>query len=199
MKAALLLGLLALSGCNCFVPVVECTGNRCHRDAGSDAGLDAGRDAGAVDSGFTPTDGGQIACALWDGGGVGKCAAITGYVATATECLGECVFFPIQSAGVFPTLAECVGCGCDVAKFTAVPPQPITPATYCDDLFVKTSIPRLLDEAFPGYDGGCQALGPTQWVCTLWQRDLGDAGYARACAATLVPRVTEVQCMVYVH
>src|SRR4051812_45817738 len=103
------LTVLALSGCQCFVPVDECRGGKCFA---KDAGSDGGSDGGVV----PVTDAGTNACALWDGGGVGKCAAVTGYVATATECRGDCVTYPLSAPGLFPNLPACIGCGCDPAK-----------------------------------------------------------------------------------
>ena len=145
---------------------------------------------------------------MWDGGGVGECAAITGYVRTATECSGQCVLFPIATAGVFPDLSACVACGCDPSKIRVpglVGKPVVGPGDYCGALVAMTTLPRLLDEAFPGYDGGCYPVAAAAWACTLlapsshgdagWSVFLDDAGYARTCAATLVPRVTEVQCV----
>ena len=210
-RLGLLLFAFAFSGCNCFVPVEECVGIRCFRfpdgglrdGGGRDSGVNDGgaRDGGASGSG---TDAGRndagtpAACAGWDGGGVGLCAALTGYVQTGKVCRGDCVQYPIVTPGVYPTLGECAACGCDTAKLKAAPVQPFGPEMYCDDLFVDTSLPRLLGEAFPGYDGGCQAIGSIDFRCTLTRHQtLGDAGYARACAATQVPYVTEVRCLVY--
>lgn len=206
----LLLVGLALSGCNCFVPVEECVGKKClPRPDGGKA--DAGRDAGLPDGGAASDAGppNVLACAVWDGGGVGKCAALTGYVALGNKCQGECVLFPIVTPGVFPSLAECVACGCDGAKLSAKPAQPFNDNSFCDEVVVTTSLPRLLDEAFDvtdagdagrDFDGGCVAMGAIDFSCTLLgQGKLGDAGVAKACAATLVPNVTDVQCRVFVQ
>ena len=197
----LLLCAFTFSGCNCFVPVEECVGIRCLRfpDGGlRDGGTrDAGTgDAGLKDAGSFSFDGG---CGPeWDGGGVGQCAAITGYVrVTGTECRGACVFYPITTAGVYPTLGACVSCGCDTGKLSSKPAQPFGPQSSCDAVYVTTTLPRLLEEAFPGFDGGCLPMGALDYQCTLLgKQQLGDAGYARSCAATLVPYVNNVQCRV---
>lgn len=207
-RLLVLTAVLALSGCNCFVPVEECIGKKCLRLDGGKA--DAGRDGGAADAG-APSDGGgaPTACAVWDGGGVGECAAITGYVATGTACQGECVLYPIATPGVFPTLAACTACGCDRSKLSAKPAQAINDTAFCDEVAVSTTIPRLLDEAFDvpdagpdgggDFDGGCVAIGAVGFECHLWGKgQLGDAGVARLCAATLVPSVTDVQCRVFI-
>jgi hypothetical protein len=201
----LLLCAFALSGCNCFVPVEECVGIRCSRFP--DGGLrDGGRsdgglvDAGRKDGGFE-ADGGGGSCGAWDGGGVGKCAAITGYVQQGTVCRGECVLYPIATPGVYPTLGACVACGCDTAKLSTKPTQSFGPTSSCDEVVVTTTLPRLLEEAFPGYDGGCVPKGALDYECTLLTKTsaLGDAGYARSCAATLVPYVADVQCRVFIQ
>lgn len=204
----LVLCAFALSGCNCFVPVEECVGIRCTRfpDGGlRDGGrLDAGlADGGRKDGGVVSSDAGGL-CGVWDGGGVGKCAAITGYVQLGTVCRGECVLYPISTPGVFPTLGECAGCGCDKAKLSTKPTQSFGPESFCDEVIVTTTLPRLLDEAFAtadaGFDGGCTAKGALDYECTLLSKlTLRDAGFGRACAATLVPYVTDVQCRVYVQ
>lgn len=203
-RLLLLLCALPLSGCNCFVPVEECVGIRCTRlpDGGPrDAGA---RDAGVSDGGRN--DGGSFAgdsgtaCKPWDGGGVGKCAAITGYVQLGTVCRGECVLYPISTPGVYPTLGTCVSCGCDTAKLSSKPAQSYGPESFCDAVVVTTTLPRLLEEAFPGYDGGCVPKGALDYECTLLGKaTLGDAGYARSCAATLVPYVANVQCQVFIQ
>lgn len=199
----LLLCAFALSGCNCFVPVEECVGIRCTRFP--DGGLrDGGRpDGGARDGGGDAgrPDGGvfvETGCGVWDGGGVGKCAAITGYVQLSNVCRGECVLYPIATPGVYPTLGACVSCGCDTAKLSTKPVQDFGPKTFCDEVWVTTSLPRLLEEAFPGFDGGCVPMGALDYQCKLLnQQVLGDAGYARSCAATLVPYVVDVQCRIF--
>lgn len=203
----LLLGAFAVSGCNCFVPVEECVGVRCFRfpdgglrdGGGRDGGVrDGGGDAGRSDGGLVTADAGT-ACGNWDGGGVGKCAAITGYVQLGKVCRGECVLYPISTAGVYPTLGACAACGCDTAKLSASPIQDFGPQTLCDDVIVSTTLPRLLEEAFPGYDGGCIAKGALDYECTLLNhQQLGDAGYARSCAATLVPYVSDVKCRIFI-
>ncbi len=197
----LLVCLFAVSGCNCFVPVEECVGIRCTRlpDGGR---RDGGVDAGRTDGGPRLDAGAAVACAVWDGGGVGKCAAITGYVWVGTSCQGECVLYPISTPGVYATLAECVSCGCDATKFKTNPPgQPVGPGTYCDVLSAVTTLPRLISEAFStgdgGYDAGCAPFGAVEFECPVWTRTLGDAGYARGCAATLVPYVSEVRCRIF--
>jgi hypothetical protein len=148
-------------------------------------------------------DAGTPTCEPWDGGGVGKCAALTGYVFTGRSCEGNCVEYPIVTAGVFPTLSACAG-ECSVSGFcitsllgAAPTGGPIAPSSYCDDVVVRTDLPRLIAEAFPGLDAGCHPVGATEFECTLWNGALGDAGYARACAATLVPRTLSVQCRVW--
>jgi len=197
----LLLCAFALSGCNCFVPVEECVGIRCSRlpDGGlrDGGGRDGGVDAGRKDAGVEPDAG---SCGVWDGGGVGKCAALTGYVQLGKVCRGECVLYPITTPGVYPTLGACVACGCDLTKLSAKPAQPFEEKSFCDEVVVTTTLPRLLEEAFPGYDGGaCVAKGALDYECRLLgMSTLGDAGYARSCAATLVPYVTDVQCRVFV-
>lgn len=205
-RLAVVLSLLAVSGCNCFVPVEECVGRRCtlFPDGGKrDGGVnDAGRPTdGGSDAGPTLDAGAALVCAVWDGGGVGKCAALTGYVSMGNVCRGECVIYPIETPGVFPTLGACASCGCDVTKFRSAAGTPFTPDTYCDELAALTSLPRLLDEAFggpdSGFDAGCVPMGALDNSCRLWTRTLTDAGYARACAATLVPYVTEVQCRIF--
>ena len=151
----LLLCAFALSGCNCFVPVEECVGIRCTRfpdgglrDGGrADGGArDGGLDAGGTDAG-PAFDGGISPCGVWDGGGVGKCAAITGYVQMGTVCRGECVLYPIVTPGVYPTLGACVSCGCDKAKLSTVPAQTFGPESFCDEVVLTTTLPRLLEEA----------------------------------------------------
>ncbi len=199
----LLLCGFALSGCNCFVPVEECVGSRCNRlpDGGlRDAGtLDGGIVDGGSKDGGGAVDSGTI-CGTWDGGGIGKCAAITGYVQTGKVCRGECVLYPIVTRGVYPTLGACVGCGCDLAKLSSKPAQTFSPQSFCDAVIVTTTLPRLLEEAFTGYDGGCVAKGALEYECTLLGKQLlGDLGYARACATTLVPYVTDVQCRIFVQ
>jgi hypothetical protein len=184
----LLCGLI-VGGCNCFQPVVECGRAQCRPDSGADAGRDAGVDGGR-DAGL---DGGSVACAASDGGGIGKCAAVTGYVATGSACSGACVEYPILAPGLFPDLASCVGCGgCDKAKFPSG--AIVNPTCSCPKLIAKTTSPALLAQAFPGYDAGCTASGALGFECTLWAGSLGIEGYARACGATLVPQVTEVLC-----
>ncbi len=198
----LVLCVFSLSGCNCFVPVEECIGIRCTRlpDGGQRDG--GGHDAGKLDGGKLDAgaDAGAFACGVWDGGaGVGKCAAITGYAQLGTVCRGACVSYPIVDPGLYPTLAACAGCGCDPTKLSTVPAQPFAAETFCDDVVVKTTLPRLLEEAFAGFDGGCTPLGALDYQCTLLgKQTLGDAGYARSCAATLVPYVSDVQCRVFV-
>ena len=196
----LLVGTLACAGCQCFVPVVECKGIRCDGgfkvDAGADAGVDAGADAGVTDAG--------TGCVRYDGGGgIGTCAAITGYVASATECRGECVLYPITTAGIFPNLPACIGCGCDPLKFNAqgMASKISSAASFCDQVFALTTSPPRLIEAFGDFDGGCTAVGALNYECLIWQRDagmssLGPLGFARACQATLVPQVVNVQCRV---
>lgn len=200
----LLLCAFALSGCNCFVPVEECVGIRCARlpdgglrDGGArDAGVsDGGRaDGGRIDGGAVP------GCGVWDGGGVGKCAAVTGYVQLGKVCRGDCVLYPIATDGVYPTLGSCVSCGCDTAKLSSAPAQTFGPEASCDDVVVTTTLPRLLEEAYPGFDGGCTPKGALDYECTLLSKQftLGDAGYARSCSATLVPYVTDVKCRVFI-
>ena len=204
-RALLFLVCCALSGCGCFVPVEECVGKKCfHLDGGA---KDGGTKDGGVDAGRS--DGGVMACAIWDGGGVGKCAALTGYVALGNTCRGECVEYPIVTPGVFPSLAACVSCGCDPAKLSAKPAQAINANAFCDEVGVTTTLPRLLDEAFDApdagaggrdFDGGCTAMGAVDFACLLLGKgSLGDAGMARVCAATLVPYVTDVQCRVFIN
>lgn len=179
---------ILLAGCRCLDAVPDCGGAPCNTaDASQDGGHDAGQDAGLS------------SCELWDGGGVGKCAAITGYVFQGTQCWGECVTYPITSPGVFPDLKTCIGCGCDPSKF-AVGPRAgtLSPSTFCDQLLAKTTAPDTLDEAFTSRDGGaCVEVGAVDWECPLWKGNLGDAGYSMACAATLVPRVTQVECRIF--
>ena len=140
----------------------------------------------------------ERACALWSGvGGVGVCSGLTGYAATATECQGACVLQPITTAGLYPSLAACVRCGCDTAKLAVVGPGTFTRSMFCDDLTIVTADPSRLQEAFPGFDGGCSGQ-PSQFECLALQRTiLGDAGYDFACAASLVPKVTKVVCHLY--
>lgn len=205
-RALLFLACCALTGCGCFVPVEECVGKKCFRtDGGS---KDAGTRDGGSDGGHSDAGPGPMACAVWDGGGVGKCAAVTGYVSLGTTCKGECVEYPITTPGVFPSLAACASCGCDLAKLSAKPAQAINPTAFCDDVIVTTALPRLLDEAFDvpdagdagvDFDGGCTAAGAIDFTCTLLGKgQLGDAGLARVCAATLVPYVTDVKCEVFI-
>ncbi len=209
MRNLLAVALLSVSACQCLEPVGECSGTRCATDAGKTDGgsgdggpgdsgtLDAGffPDGGVFDSGFFPSDGG--ACELWDGRGVGKCAAVTGYVFQGTSCQGQCVLYPISTPGIFKTLSECAGCGCDTSKLVATPAATFGPGMYCDQLDVRLSATWLLEEAFPGVDAGCIPVGSTSSDCTVWRRQLGDAGYARACAATLLPGVTQVRCLTF--
>jgi hypothetical protein len=198
-------------GCQCLQPVSACAENVC--DAGVDgpvlgAGGGAAADGGSNrDAGYGGGAGGDPGqdggtCERWDGGGIGRCAAITGYVFRGTECWGECVVRPITTPGVFEDLPTCVRCGCDTSKFRVHPPigKPLGPDSFCDELVAVTPIPLLLADAFPGYDvdAGCTPEGSVDSRCTLWQRHLGDAGYARACAATLVARVSEVRCIVFI-
>lgn len=208
LAAAILIGV----GCQCLEPVAECGALDCTdagvgdggaRDAGaSDAGSrpDAGpSDAGRLDAGTF--DGGPFTCDVWDGGGVGRCAAITGYIFHGTTCEGACVLKPLSAPGLHDDLPSCAACGCDRSKLVAIPPltQPFGPDTVCDDLLAVTNLPRLLSVAFPGYDtdAGCRPIGSVDWSCLLWRHQLGPEGFARACAATLVPRVSQVRCMVY--
>jgi len=157
-------------------------------------------DAGKTDGGLSGGDGGFSVCGLWDGGGVGKCAAITGYVQLEKTCRGECVLYPISTPGVYPTLGSCVSCGCDVTKLSSKPAQIFGPQMFCDVVNVKTTLPRLLEEAFPGFDGGCVPIGALDYECRLLgMQVLGDAGYARSCAATLVPYVEDVRCLVFIQ
>jgi hypothetical protein len=204
--AALSLAVLLVGGCQCLVPVEQCAGADCLDAGGTDAGEpdaavpDGGGGGGAPDAGPTP-DAGPFDCGIWDGGNVGKCAAVTGYVFDGTVCRGECVLYPITSAGVFPSVADCVdACAlpyCNASLLAAVLPQPFVPGAYCDDLQVSTSLPWLVEEAFPELDAGCLAqTGAT--TCTLLRSQvLGDAGYLEACAATLLPETTQVICHLY--
>ena len=207
-RALLLFAVLAGPACQCFEPVEEsCLGSGCPTTevgGGGDAGLpDAGHaDAGQPDAG---SDGGEWACEPWDGGGVGKCAALTGYVFSGNACHGDCVEYPIVTAGVFPTLSACAG-QCSAQGFcvtSMIETRPlggvVGPGSYCDDLVVGTNLARLIVDAFPGVDAGCRPTGAIASECTIWNGALGDAGYARACAATLVPRTQYVECRVYVH
>jgi hypothetical protein len=201
--AALWLVLILAGGCQCLVPVEQCAGADC-LDGGADAGDAGAPDGGAggsePDAGPMP-DAGPFDCGVWDGGGVGKCAAVTGYVFDGTVCRGDCVLYPISSPGVFPSAAACVdSCAlpfCNTSLLAAVLPQTFAPAMYCDDLQVSTSLPWLVEEAFPELDAGCLAqTGPT--TCTLLRTQiLGDAGYVEACAATLLPETTQVICHLY--
>jgi hypothetical protein len=207
------LGALAFAvvapGCQCFDPVADCSGARCAAGdggasfdgGGGGSGGGGGAGGGGGGGGGSGGDAGKPdggVCAVWDGGGVGLCAALTGWVREPTVCRGDCVSYPIVTPGVFPTLADCASCGCDLAKFSSVPPgQTLEPALYCDELMVRTSLPRLLNEALPGFDAGCRPVGSVDFECTLATRVIGDAGYARACAATLVPRVAFVQCRIF--
>lgn len=194
---------LALSGCNCFVPVEECVGKKCL--ARPDGGAkDAGTDGGKADAGIADGGASVVTCAIWDGGGVGKCAAITGYVAEGKTCRGECVLYPIVTPGVFPTLAECVSCGCDAAKLSSKPVQTFNATAFCDEVNVTTSQPGPLADVFgapdSGFDGGCVATGAVDFRCRIGgPGTLGDAGVARACAATLTPGVTDVNCLVLIQ
>lgn len=199
MRRLLLVWLLAVPACQCLEPVAECHSAHCFPQA--DGGADAGApDAGGLDAGNGVDAGALVECALWDGGGVGECAAVTGYVFQGTVCHGECVSMPIVTPGIYPSLPQCLECGCDRAKFTSVPPGGVFgPQLFCDQVLVFLSATWLLDEAFPGIDAGCQPLGATGFQCTVWQGLLGDAGFARACASTLLPGVTEVQCRVFIH
>ncbi|MBL8923874.1 MAG: hypothetical protein JNJ54_33775 [Myxococcaceae bacterium] len=209
----------AIVGCQCFQPVDECALTTC--DAGSAGGAAGGRvigggsgggsggSAGGASGGSTTGggSGGGVStrdagtCPVWDGGGVGLCAAITGYVFRGTDCWGECVLKPITTPGVFEDLASCVQCGCDTSKFANVPPlgTPLHPGSFCDEVLAVTSIPRLLETAFPGYDidAGCRPGAGFDSHCVLLRGSVDEAGYARACAATLVPRVSQVRCVVF--
>jgi hypothetical protein len=184
-----------LGACQCLHPVDECEGRACADAGRPDAGVDAGRpDAGASDAG-------AFACRIWGGAGVGECAAVTGYVFDGTRCRGECVQYPIRDPGIFPSIAECVhACAepyCRTELLAAALPQPFTPAAYCDDLVVDTSLPWLVQEAFPLLDAGC-SLPTGMTTCSLLHGQvLGDAGYLEACAATLVPETSRVTCWLY--
>ena len=101
---------------------------------------------------------------------------------------------------MYPSLTACVSCGCDTTKLTTKPTQGYSAQTFCDTVTVTTTLPRLLEEAFPGFDGGCVPKGAVDFECRLLGHQLlGDAGYARSCAATLVPYVSDVKCMVYIQ
>jgi hypothetical protein len=209
-----LLAVAAIVGCQCFQPVDECALTACDggtgdggtaggRVIGGGSGGSGGGTSGGAAGGSTTAggSGGGSTCPVWDGGGVGLCAAITGYVFRGNQCWGECVLKPITTPGVFEDLATCVQCGCDTSKFTNVPPLgvPLNPQSFCDEVQAITSVPRLLDTALPGFDvdAGCRPESGVDSACLLWRGQVGDLGYARACAATLVPRVTEVRCVTF--
>ncbi len=192
---------LTLTGCNCFRPTEDCQDVSCVFIDSGVAFTDGGphENTGGSDAGH-PLDAGQgePVCALWSGdGGVGNCAQVTGYVATPTECEGACVMRPITTAGLYPSLASCVRCGCDTAKLTVVGGGIFGPSMYCDDLTIMTADPSRLEEAFPGFDAGCSGQ-PSQFECQVLRHAvLGDAGYDLACAASLVPKVTRVVCHLF--
>ena len=102
--------------------------------------------------------------------------------------------------------AGCAAAGyCNEAKWrsnrASSPPPPLAPQSYCDD--VTARVPQAystmpLDEAVGGLEPGSCSVTPGQTECVVWQRELGDAGYVRACAATLLQSVESVTCNIYI-
>lgn len=186
---------LLLLTAGCLHTIEECRGVHCPRDGGATAS-DAGHDAG--ESEFDAGTPYPLTCATWDGGNIGTCAGHTGYVFDGTGCHGECVLYPIETPGVFPSLRACAfGCAadhCDTALFSAT--HAFDETTFCNALRVTTVASQQIIDTFAldvsQVDGG---VGCNATDCVLLTgQTLGDGGYTEACAASLMPETTLVSC-----
>ena len=223
MRRIAAIGVLMFGGCTCLTPVEECgalcDGGTAGGSAGGAAGGAAGGTAGGAaggSAGGSGTAGGagggaamprlDAGCALWDGGGVGTCGALTGFVFLGSHCEGACVQYPIQTPGVFPNLASCAQtCAaagfCNEAKWLGrpAPPPPLAPGSFCDEVVAQLpagSSIAPLEEAVGGINNACVSSS-TGTDCQIWMDELGDAGHLRSCAATLVQSVESVTCRIF--
>lgn len=170
--------------------------------------LDSSGTAAGTETTAETTAGPAGSCAAV-GGEYGDCDAFLGYAFDGATCKGfsgcdcgpDCAHFfpgPVECAASCAAAGECRE---DIVEAKALAMAPIGPGSLCDQVDACVNSPELqtwLGELFPGL--ACEAGG----FCDsgdnchlLFQNVLSQEQWTQICAATLLPGVEQILCVVF--
>ncbi|MBL9102691.1 MAG: hypothetical protein JNL82_17225 [Myxococcales bacterium] len=165
-------------------------------------------DSSGTAAGSETTAGPAGSCAAV-GGEYGDCDAFLGYAFDGAACKGfsgcdcgpDCAHFfpgPVECAASCAAAGECRE---DIVEAKALAMAPIGPGSLCDEVDACVNSPELqawLGELFPGL--ACEAGG----FCDsgdnchlLFQNILSQEQWTQVCAATLLPGIEQILCVVF--
>lgn len=162
-------------------------------------------DPGTGSTGDGTTGGSVGACKAVDGD-YGPCDALIGYafvdggcqLVSGCNCEPDCEFFFADPVACASTCAAAGECQPDNIHGGGIAPDEVGPGSFCDEVDACVDLPELaeqLKELFPELvceQGRCDG----QNCHLLWQGELSDEQWTQICAASLLPGVDELVCVV---
>ncbi len=163
-------------------------------------------DPGTGSTGDATTGGSVGACKAIDGD-YGPCDALIGYafvdggcqLVSGCNCEPDCEFFFDDPVACASTCAAAGECQSGNIHGGGIAPDEVGPGSFCDGVDTCVDLPELaqqLKELFPELvceQGQCDG----QNCHLLWQGELTAEQWTQICAASLLPGVDEVVCMVF--
>lgn len=163
-------------------------------------------DPGTGSTGDATTGGSAGACKAI-AGDYGPCDALIGYafvdggcqLVSGCNCEPDCEFFFDDPVACASTCAAAGECQLDNIHGGGIAPDEVGPGSFCDGVDTCVDLPELaqqLKELFPELvceQGQCDG----QNCHLLWQGELTAEQWTQICAASLLPGVDEVVCMVF--